>query len=210
MYTLLYVGFTVSPEGGVRVEVPIAILGENVTLTCLAEGGPGNQYQWQRGGENLENETSETLTLTYVNIADGDDYTCITSNSAGSGNATATLYIMPRITEGPMDILTQNGSVVNFTCFAVGFPTPAYSWERLTMDTLDEIFDCDGDSASASGSGIAENGNYVDIENATESVLEFNPVEFGDEGVYRCMAFNQVGAATSETATVTGTYGQMK
>ena len=40
--------------------------------------------------------------------------------------------------------------------------------------------------------------------------LEFNPVEFGDEGFYRCMVFNEVDMATSETATVTGTYGQTK
>ena len=172
MYTLLYVGFTVSPEGGVIVEVPIAILGETVTLTCLAEGGPGNSYQWQRGGENLENETSENLTLTNVNISDGDDYTCITSNFAGSGNATATLYIMPRIIEGPVDILTQNGSAVNFTCFAVGFPTPAYSWERLNGST------------------------FVVVDMATDSFLEVSPVVFGDEGVYQCVATSTLSNGT--------------
>ena len=172
MYALLYVGFTVSPEGGVRVEVPIATLGENVTLTCLAEGGPGNSYQWQRGGEDLENETSETLTLTNVNITDGDDYTCIASNSAGSGNATATLYIMPRIIEGPVDILTQNGSAVNFTCLAVGFPTPAYSWERWNGLT------------------------FVVVDMATDSFLEFSPVVFGDAGVYQCVATSTLSNGT--------------
>ena len=161
-----------SPEGGVIVEVPIAILGENVTLTCLAEGGPGNSYQWQRGGENLENETSENLTLANVNIDDGDDYTCITSNLAGSGNATATLYIMPRIIEGPVDILTQNGSAVNFTCFAVGFPTPAYSWERSNGST------------------------FVVVDMATDSSLEFSPVIFGDEGVYQCVATSTLSNGT--------------
>ena len=172
MCTLLYVGSIVSPEGGVRVEVPIAILGENVILTCLAEGGPGNLYQWQRGGENLENETSETLTLTNVNIDDRDNYTCIASNLAGSGNATATLYIMPQIIEGPVDILTQSFSAVNITCFAAGFPTPAYSWERLNGLT------------------------FVVVDMATDSFLEFSPVSFGDEGVYQCVATSTLSNGT--------------
>ena len=163
-----------SPEGGVRVEVPIAILTDSVTFTCLAEGGPGNSYQWQRGGVNLENETSENLTLSDVNITDGGDYTCVASNSAGNGNATATLYIMPQIIEGPMDIFTQNGSVVNFTCFAVGIPTPLYSWEK--------------------SNGTA----FVSVDMATDSSLEFSPVEFGDEGTYQCVATSILSDGTEQ------------
>ena len=34
----------------------------------------------------------------------------------------------PLITTNPMSQLANNGSVVNFTCIAVAFPEPTYSW----------------------------------------------------------------------------------
>ena len=179
-----------SPEGAVRVkvsvEVPIGILGDNVTLTCVAEGGPGNSYQWQRDGVYLENETSKNLTISNVNITDGGDYTCFASNSAGNGSATGTLYIMPEIIEGPMDISAQNGTVVSFTCFAVGFPTPVYNW------------------------GMSNGTVFATVDMATNSFLEFSPVVFEDEGIYQCIATSTLSDGielrVESQATLTGWY----
>ena len=42
--------------------------------------------------------------------------------------------------------------------------------------------------------------------NATDRILEFNPIQFGDEGSYRCIASDPLGTAFSEAATVTGIY----
>ena len=36
--------------------------------------------------------------------------------------------VNPLITINPMSQLVNNGSVVNFTCIAVAFPEPTYSW----------------------------------------------------------------------------------
>ena len=157
----------------------------------------------------LSNNTFiNSLIIIDVSGMDGGEYTCLGSNEAGNTSGTAEIIIRPVILNRPTDVFASSGELAALNCNASGFPL-FYQWQQLN-GTLDEIFDCDGDSASASGSGVAESGNYVDIENATDSVLEFNPVEFGDEGFYRCVVFNEVDMATSETATVTGTYGQME
>ena len=191
--------------------------GDNVTFTCTITGQGTLEIVWLSPTGNMLTPTDETLnnntlinSLTIVDVSgmDGGEYTCLGSNEAGNTSATAEIIIRPVILSQPMDIFASSGELAALNCNASGFPL-FYQWQKLN-GTLNEILDCDGDSASASGSGIAENGNYVDIENATESVLEFNPVEFGDEGFYRCMVFNEVDMATSETATVTGNYGQTK
>ena len=158
----------------VTPEEVLSQFGENVTFICMSQGGPGISYIWQKNGNDLPSETSETLVLNSVIAEDGGEYTCIVSNNAGSENATAVLYIMPRIVQNPSDILTRNGSTVNFTCIADGFPAPAYRWEML------------GGSNSVSGSG-AQEGLLAGIDMVTDPILEFISAVFGDEGTYRCV-----------------------
>ena len=89
---------------------------------------------------------------------------CVVSNAAGNDSATATLFVAPTIVTQPADILTRNGTVVNFTCEAESFPAPEYQWEKYneTMATF--------------------------IRVGSDPVLEFSPALFGDEGTYRCVA----------------------
>ena len=176
---------TVSPQGSVTAtpEEVIAGFGDNATFTCTSQGGPGNSYRWHKNGIELPNEISEMLTVTSVATEDGGDYTCVVSNNAGSENATAVLYIIPRIVQNPSDVLTLNGSTVNLTCIADGFPAPAYRWEIL------------GGSTSGSGSGTHDDFlqpslETVPIDMVADPILEFTPVVFGDEGIYLCVVFS--------------------
>ena len=66
-----------------------------------------------------------------------------------------------------------------------GFPV-RYEWEKV------EIY-------IVSGIGIITGYSSVSME----QVLEFNPVVFGDEGVYRCVARSGVEELVSEEITVT-------
>ena len=173
-----------SPEGSVAVspEMEIDGVGETVTFTCSAQGGPDNTYQWQKGGEDLMNETDTTLTVSDIAAMNGGNYTCVVSNAAGNDSATAVLYVEPIIVTQPTDILTRNGTVESFTCAAESFPAPEYTWEKYNEET--NSFD------------MVSNG----------SVLEFTPAVFGDEGSYRCVA-NLPGTsrnATSDQAVLTG------
>ena len=171
-----------SPEGSVAVSptMEISSIRGNVTFSCSAQGGPDNGYQWQYDGVVLMEETNTTLTIDDIGAGNGGNYTCVVSNAAGNDSATATLYVAPAIVTQPTDILTRNGTVVNFTCEAESFPAPTYQWERYdeTMATFNTV--------------------------GSDPVLEFSPAVFGEEGSYYCRATSNRVAVTSDNATLTG------
>ena len=173
-----------SPEGSVAVspEMVIADVGGTVTFNCSAQGGPNNTYQWRKNGSDLMDETDTTLIISNITAMNGGSYTCVVSNAAGNDSATALLYVEPIIVTQPTDILTRNGTVVNFTCAAESFPNPEYTWEEYNEESS---------SFDAVSSG---------------SVLQFTPAVFGDEGSYRCVASlpGTSRNATSQLAVLTG------
>lgn len=180
---------TVSPEGSVFIEPRREILNhfDNLSLTCFSQGGPNNTYQWAKDGIDLANETFPELFVPNVNASDGGQYSCIVSNAAGMGRFDSVLYITPYIVLDPEEmILTTNSSLVSFECEAESFPSPTYIW-RTTDSLLDSLSTAVSDGP----------------------VVRFEPVVFGDEGYYFCVAFisvnmsnhtamSQAGQLTSE------------
>ena len=152
--------------------------GENITLTCLGRGGPNNSYAWKQNGKALLGENENELILMNINGSSGGVYRCTVSNAAGSGSASTTLYVAPYIVT-PLEeqTLTTNGSNVNISCDADGFPNPPVSWVDMT------------------------NTEVVNM-----SLLEFSPVLFGDEGLYGCVATAEINGmnfnATDDTILV--------
>ena len=143
------------------VEPEIEITAEfrdSVTFTCSAQGGPDNEFQWQRNGGDLENETLANLTVANISASEGGSYTCVVSNAAGDDSETATLYVQPYILIQPDDIFATLGSEVNFNCEAESFPDPEYQWMN------------------------ADTGAIV----GNDSVLDFPSADFRDEGRYVC------------------------
>ena len=161
------------------INLNIASLNDNVTLTCSNDGGPDNTYGWMKNGAVLDGETGDTLTLTAINASSGGDYTCNVSNAAGSDSGNVMLYVEPYIvTPLPRQILTSSASVVNINCEADGFPTPTVIWNRMDMI----------------------------MPQSNTSLLEVDPVMFGDEGIYQCVASFEIGGmvfnATDKTTLV--------
>ena len=118
------------------------------------------------------------------------------SNNAGSDSATTTLYVTPVMVTQPMSINTTIGTVVHLTCRAEGFPSPTYTWTK---------------------DGVNQSAILVPITDGDgTSILEFSPVEFGNEGAYQCMASSVITfsdpvaggmtlhPAESDIATLTG------
>ena len=140
----------------------IAMRNDNVTFTCDAQGGPGNLFQWQRNGANLDEMTQPILQLTSVDASDGGEYTCVVSNAAGNDSTVFILYIHPYIVTDPqLQILAANDAQASFTCEAMGFPDPSYRWMK---------------------------NEDLEFERFNQS-LTFSPVMFGDEGTYQCAAY---------------------
>lgn len=131
-------------------------------MSCNAMGGPGNSFQWERNGIIVA--TGDILTFVDINASYGGNYTCVVSNVAGGDSATATFYVTPYIvTQLDEGISAVNGSKVNISCDAEGFPTPTINW-----------VDMQGTEVSSS------------------MLLQFSPIMFGDEGIYHCVAFSEI------------------
>ena len=175
---------TVSPEGSVSVEPTSVVLTrfDNRTFTCTSQGGPNNTYQWQKDGVDLANQTSPLLDVTDVNATDGGVYTCVVTNAAGNESFDSSLYIAPYIVLHPvMDILSANGSNVTFECEAESFPPPEYVWEMSGSES-----------------------NYASTVQSDGQFLNFEPVEFGDEGYYRCLAYISINITNHTAASQAG------
>ena len=167
-----------SPSTGVTVTPSSITVGVNATvsLNCSGQGGPGNTYSWSNG------QTTPTLQLTVRNAtSDGGTYTCVVTNAAGNGSASATVYVTPIITTQPRDILAVVNGNVTLVCEAEAFPSPQYVWEHIR-------------------GSLAERSNVTGINS---NRLELNGVMFGDEGGYRCNVTSNGTMISSRTAIVT-------
>ena len=148
-----------------NVSFNIASLNGAVCLMCNGSGGPNNTYEWVKDGKVLDGEVDNTLALNIINGSSGGNYTCTVRNAAGNGSDSTTLYVAPYIIN-PLEeqLLTMNGSTLSIICETDGFPSPDVIWVRIHM--------------------IDMSGTVV----SNTSLLEMNPVVFGNEGLYRCIA----------------------
>ena len=145
-------------------------------------GGPGNTYQWLLNGSDITGETSGTLTLASVTAADGGEYTCHVSNTAGNDTASTYVFIAPYFITQPMHISQQVGYLGNLSCVAKAFPYPEYQWERV-----------DGEPIRAD---IVTN----------KSTLLISSIMFGDEGDYFCNATSGDSSNSSQYAIIYGKF----
>lgn len=161
---------------------------------------------WQNSlGNKLISDTYEvppfnlvitSLTIINIQATYGGIYTCISVNEAGNDTSSVVVYIQPYFIFQTEDILTRNGSINNLTCMAEAFPPPVLQWEMLIDDDS---------SGGLSGSGDLLSSEEVWTVKAYGEALEFFPVMFGDEGLYRCIATSNTGKMTlSSSNTVTG------
>ena len=131
------------------------------------------------------------VNITDIRAMDGGTYTCIAENELGVVSDSVVVYVVPYFTFQPSDILTTNGSNESTTCAAEAFPPPTLLWIALSGPVIEY-------GSGLIGSGMGEMGSFEDMED-----LVFDPVEFGDEGVYHCNASNEYGEALTNI-TVTG------
>ena len=126
------------------------------------------------------NETSESFVISEITFTDGDEYTCVVSNAAGSESVSTFFFVSPEIIQNPMDVNIINGSFINIMCDAEAFPCPEFEWVHIGGDICSNIMGTD------------------------TNMLVFNPVLFGDEGDYVCTATSNGISVVSGNATITG------
>ena len=169
--------------------------GSTITINCTAEGGPHNMFQWilvgepsmmLRSGEDLSISSSDSYSeLTISNVNAGGLYRCVVSNGAGIDNDNGTLNVRPVITVQPAEtLLTSNGSIEQLQCVADAFPAPEYRWVMIEDNIVIETV-------------------------SNTSVLMLNPVMFGDEGTYQCVAVSLGVQVNSTLSLVTGEFSSL-
>ncbi|MCK4564700.1 MAG: PIG-L family deacetylase [Verrucomicrobia bacterium] len=113
------------------------------TFLVLANGSQPMVYQWRKGGTNLVNEISSSLTLTNLTLSDEGDYSVVVNNSFGSATSSvATL------------------TVVEFDSDNDGLPT---DWEIANgLDPLDDgsVDPDNGARGDPDGDGLPNDEEY--------------------------------------------------
>ena len=89
----VYVFDTVSPQGTVITSENVyTTYGSSVNLTCSAEGGPNNAFEWIKQGDVVSN--MPVLHFPRITGSDSGAYQCLVTNAAGSGHVHTVLFGM--------------------------------------------------------------------------------------------------------------------
>ena len=128
----------------------------------------------------------ETLQITSVSAPlHGGEYTCVVMNAAGMQLESSVLYVPTEFVTHPESINVTARSNFSLTCIAEGYPYPIYQWQKMNRT----------------------NGVFEDIAGEEGTILQFNDTDYADFGMYRCVAYNEIGeqkySDTSNSALVT-------
>ena len=187
---------TISPSGSVIVQPKNMTFDyeDEVNFTCTCQGGPNNMFSWLLNGSTITSDASSyiisstdfssILTISRITAPDhGGLYQCIAQNIAGNGSDTTYVFVSPRFIIQPIQTLAVNGMNNNLTCEAESFPVPQYMWYKHEQD-----------------------GRTLDV-GPDDYLLPFNPIVFGDAGIYQCIATSNSITIYSNNATL---YGELK
>ena len=128
-----------------------------------------------------------------IDFIHGGVYTCSANNSAGSIEASILLIVIPVV--DPQQPLAKDGDNVTLTCLSQSSPEPSYLWEKRIDGGDSDVF-----------SSILNRS--VEITVVTDQSLNFAPIEYEDEGTYRCVITilyrEQESMVSSEGITLSG------
>lgn len=154
-----------------------AVVGEEVIFSVEAVGNDASGdtllFQWYKGRELLEGETSQTLFLDSVSTEDAGTYLVEVRNELGSTKTRPfrlSLEYPPEIISQPAEVLSSPGGKAYFYVKAKGSRTLRYQWYK------------DGDA----------------IRRANRNRLQIYPVELSDSGIYHVTIRNKVGSVESD------------
>ncbi|XP_053691027.1 lachesin-like [Sabethes cyaneus] len=161
--------------------------GEDVKLSCSAEGYPRPAITWKReygailpiGGQSY---AGSELSLTSLTKEDRGTYFCLADNGVGKPDSkTINLEVefAPVISIPRPKVAQATEYDIELECVVQAFPSPSVSWFK------------NGHPIHNGGSfSISQTGQPDDL---TTSVLKVNSVESSHYGDYICKASNKVG-----------------
>ncbi|KAJ7320292.1 hypothetical protein JRQ81_019803 [Phrynocephalus forsythii] len=160
----------------------IVTKGQSLILECVASGIPPPRVTWAKDGSNVSgyNKTRfllSNLLIDTISEEDSGTYSCMADNGVGETAAAFILYNV-QVLEPPevrMEISQQaitRGQSAKFTCKVRGNPQPSVVWLRNAVPLF--------------------SSHRMQL---TRRALKVSSVGPDDEGIYQCMAENEVGSA---------------
>ena len=137
------VGTVGSAQAVVALNVPVSIttqpahftsvVGSAMALTVAASGTGPLTYQWRKAGIDLPGQTTATLSLNPVQLADAGPYDVVVANIVGSvtsSSAVVTVQDPPVITTPINSASVKAGTSFTFTTTVSGTGPLTYQWRK--------------------------------------------------------------------------------
>ncbi|MBN2597744.1 MAG: gliding motility-associated C-terminal domain-containing protein [Marinifilaceae bacterium] len=159
------------------VQLPVYVASTAGTSICENEPlveftveytGEQLKYQWRKDGIDLPGKTSETLSLTNIQLSDAGDYNCRVYSTCGeefSPVATLNVTAQLQVLSDQVDMEVCAGEDVSFTADAVG-NNVNYQWKFDGVDIVDvpgAISGSNTSSLSIVSSQVSHSGYYTCI-----------------------------------------------
>ncbi|GAA6229631.1 carcinoembryonic antigen-related cell adhesion molecule 5-like [Lates japonicus] len=190
----VYLNISYGPSNTTMIIMPmvphyIYRTGSNITLSCTAASRPPAMIQWMHNGMYL-NEYGSQIQLYNVTESDSGSYKCVFHNTVTSrfSSVSSMLWILD-----PLEVV-----VVNHT----GGPPILHEPFTLHCEVTGTV-----DRIQWWRNWQLISPNDTIIFNMNNKTMTFNPVQYSDNGQYRCQAFNSVSNMTSSPYTVDVKYG---
>jgi hypothetical protein len=170
--------------------------GAPVTFAVGATGTPAPTYQWNKNGNPISGATAATYAIGSVQPADAataPGYAAVVTNAVGtvtSNAATLMVQVPPLFTAQPQSSTVSPGGTATFVVAVTGVPAPALQWQR---------------NVGGSWQNLTNGGGYSGVNTALLAVSGATTAMTGH--LFRCLATNSSGSATSATATLTVSVG---
>ncbi|MEH0164422.1 hypothetical protein [Roseateles microcysteis] len=107
---------------------------DGVTLTAAATSSVLVSYQWKRNGQNIDGATSATFSFTATMAENGQRFTLVASNVAGSIESQAALISVNPLAASfklqPQNASLSTGGSATFTARAEASVPLSYQWQR--------------------------------------------------------------------------------
>lgn len=160
----------------------IVTKGQSLILECVASGIPPPRVTWAKDGSSVTgyNKTRFLLSNLLIDTTSEEDsgtYRCMADNGVGESGAAVILYNVqvfepPEVTMELSQLVIPWGQSAKLTCDVRGNPPPTVLWLRNAMPLT--------------------SSQRLRLTRKALRVVSVGPE---DEGVYQCMAENEVGSA---------------
>ncbi|XP_029433976.1 brother of CDO isoform X2 [Rhinatrema bivittatum] len=165
-----------------KAQTIIVTKGQSLILECVASGMPPPRITWAKDGADISGHNKTRLLLSNLLIdttteEDSGTYSCMASNGMEEAGAAFIFYNVqvfepPEVTMELSQPVILWGQSAKFMCRVRGNPQPSVAWLRNSLPLV---------------SGLRHR-----LSRKTLRVMSVGPE---DDGIYQCMAENEVGSA---------------